>query len=42
VAIQAELDRLQALLATLKIPSSYTQQLYDLRMHLNFVRARLG
>lgn len=38
--IRAELDTLQGRLATLKIPPSYTQQLYDLRVHLNFVRAR--
>jgi hypothetical protein len=39
VAIRGELDEMQQRLATLKVPPAYTQQLYDLRLHLDFVRA---
>jgi TRAP transporter TAXI family solute receptor len=41
LAVRAELDELQQRLATLKVPPAYAQQLYDLRLHLDFVRARL-
>lgn len=40
-AIQQELDELQQRLGTLKVPAAYAQQLYELRLHLDFVRARL-
>jgi hypothetical protein len=41
-AIASELDDMQIDLAGLKVPASYAQQLYQLRLHLDFVRTRLG
>lgn len=41
-AIRRELDELQPHLAALKVPPSYAQQLFELRLHLDFVRARLA
>ncbi|HEX9461144.1 MAG TPA: TAXI family TRAP transporter solute-binding subunit [Alphaproteobacteria bacterium] len=36
-----ELDGIEPYLLRLKVPISYAQQLYDLRQHVDFVRARL-
>lgn len=41
-AIRQELDAIHPELATLKVPASYAQQLFELRMHLDFVRTRLA
>jgi uncharacterized protein len=40
--IRGELDELHPKLAALKVPASYAQQLFELRLHLDFVRARLA
>ena len=40
-AIRRELDGLQQRLSNLRVSAAYAQQLYQLRMHLDFVRARL-
>jgi uncharacterized protein len=39
--IKAQLDDMQLRLEKLNVPTSYAQQLYHLRQHLDFVRARL-
>lgn len=39
--IREELDDIQNQLLKLRMPISYAQQLYDLRLHVAFVRARL-
>jgi len=36
--IAAELDRIQAQVGRLKVPLSYAEQLYDLRLHIGFVK----
>jgi TRAP transporter TAXI family solute receptor len=41
-AIREELDAIRPTLATLKVPTSYAQQLFELRLHLDFVRDRLA
>ena len=41
-AIRNELDALQPELAALKVPASYAQQLFELRLHLDFIRTRLA
>jgi TRAP transporter TAXI family solute receptor len=41
-AILSELDAINPELATLKVPASYAQQLFELRMHLDYVRTRLA
>jgi len=41
-AIRDELDALHPQLTMLKVPDSYAEQLFELRMHLDFVRARLA
>lgn len=40
--LRHELDDIQRHLTKLKLPVSYAQQLYDLRQHVDFVRARLS
>ncbi len=40
--LRSELDEIQARLLKLKVPISYAKQLYDLRLHVDFVRARLS
>lgn len=41
VAIAAELDRIQTQVGHLKVPLSYAEQLYDLRLHIGFVKQLL-
>lgn len=40
-AIAAELDRIQRQVGHLKVPLSYAEQLYDLRLHIGFVKQLL-
>jgi hypothetical protein len=37
----AELDRIERELSRVEIPMAYVEQLYNLRVHLSFVRRRL-
>jgi TRAP-type uncharacterized transport system substrate-binding protein len=39
--IDAELDRIQRQVGHLKVPLSYAEQLYDLRLHIGFVKQLL-
>ncbi len=41
-AIVSELDAIHPELATLKVPASYAQQLFELRLHLDYVRKQLA
>lgn len=40
--LRHELDEVQQRLTKLRLPVAYAQQLYDLRQHVDFVRARLS
>lgn len=40
--LRTEVDEIETKLSRLKVPVSYAQQLYDLRLHVDFVRARLS
>lgn len=40
--IRGELGEIHPKLATLKVPASYAQQLFELRLHLDYVRRRLA
>jgi TRAP transporter TAXI family solute receptor len=40
--LQADIVDLEDRLSRLKVPASYAQQLYDLRLHVDFVRMRLA
>ena len=41
-AIQAEFDRIDSHVRAIKVPPSYSNQLYDLRGHIDLVRQRLA
>lgn len=40
--LRAEVDDIETKLSKLRVPVSYAQQLYDLRLHVDFVRTRLS
>jgi hypothetical protein len=41
-ALQAEFDRIDAHVKQLRMPLFYSNQLYDLRLHIDLVRQRLA
>ena len=41
-AAQNELETIDAAVARIRVPIAFTSQLYDLRLHINLVRARLS
>jgi TRAP transporter TAXI family solute receptor len=40
--LRSEVDDIESKLSKLRVPVSYAQQLYDLRLHVEFVRTRLS
>jgi TRAP transporter TAXI family solute receptor len=40
--LRSEVDEIEDKLSKLKVPLAYAQQFYDLRLHVDFVRARLS
>ncbi|HUC47150.1 MAG TPA: hypothetical protein VMR94_11395, partial [Hyphomicrobiaceae bacterium] len=40
-AVQAEFDRIDSHVRVMRVPAYYSNQLYDLRGHINLVRQRL-
>ena len=38
---QAELERIDAAVSRIKVPLPFSEQIYDLRVHIDFVRRRL-